>query len=451
MAKTVFVPETTVTSAFLNAINNPVRDDQDLDGHIGYVKNSDMDPSPGSLYPEWLQFRDNLKVTGVTGLTASYNSGNYTNLDGESAAIIAGTVALADNATNYVYINLSGNVVAATLLPVNSIPLAKITTVGGAISGAITDLRPRFKMQPLGRGLFSFGGSGGSGDMNITANTSLGGEIYCRNFTIAAGVTVTVPGGYLKIKASGSLTIDGVVNVSPPIQGGRGWSGDTQLNPVFFLAEPGLGFGGGGGHNAAQSNGYSYLASAYGSGGASGLVMSENVNSIVTSGRGGNGGGAFMTEVAGPIRVTGTINVNGNNGTNGTIGQIGAGGKRIWVSGGAGGSGGLIWLLSRVSVTCTATSTLSVIGGNGGSAATAGTTDKLEGAGGGGGGYVVAQSPNNNLTGAVINLTAGTTGTATGTTGTVSGSAGGSFAGRGGLTNFTAENGQLVLLNAIPL
>lgn len=455
MVKTNFVSGSIVTPDFLNAINNPVFDGQSLDGHYPKITNGDLDTSAGQILPEWQTFRDALKVSASTGLTVSYQGGSIALTDGSVATISPANLSVTDNTTNYVFVNESGTVAASAILPVRCIPLARVITSGGAIS-SVVDLRPRFQVRPRANTVVAFGSGGYEGDLTISSNQSLSGTKYVRNFTLNSGVTLTVS-GFLHIIASGTVTINGTISVTPVIPGGRGFAG---IVPTDFLtvADSGVGYGGGGGHNSSPAPIYSYSFSGSansGSGGASGIGVNKAVDTPgFTTSKGGSGGGVFNVDAAGAISVTGNISCDGGNAAIGVV-TTSTGSSSIVLPGGGGGSGGLIWLKSLVSITVSAAAVLSVKGGNGANGIRLNYSSSSGGGAGGGGGYVVLQSPGTNTSGATIALTGGTGGSVSGTPPGVAGSLGGSYGGQCGVSSDSAGGsgsvGQLVLQSFLPI
>jgi hypothetical protein len=456
MAKTTFVNGTPVNPDFLNSINNPVFDGLDFDGHFAKIKNDDLSEVAGQIKPEWTTFRDTLKVTAYTGLTCSHQGGSVILADSTIATISPANLSVSNNATNYVYVNESGTVAVGSLLPVRCTPLAKVVTSAGSIS-SVVDLRLRFQIQPRVNTIPSFGSGGYEGDLTISSNSSLSGTKYVRNFVLNAGITLTVS-GFLHIIASGTVTINGTINVTPIVPGGRGFGGSPPATSLI-LADSGLGNGGGGGHNSSPAPIYSYSfsgAANTGSGGAAGLgIITNSLGSsqFITS-KGGAGGGVFIADAAGGISVTGAINCNGGNAAIASV-IVAESGAVIVLPGGGGGSGGLIWLKSLVSIAVSAAAVLSVKGGNGANGVRQNFSSGSGGGAGGGGGYVVLQSLNTNTTGATITLTGGTGGTASGTPPGVSASLGGTFGGQCGTATDgnggSGSIGQLILQSFLPI
>ncbi len=435
MTKTTFTSGTVVTSDFLNAINNIAFDNQELDGHHAKISNNDLSDETGQIKPEWIYFRDTLKVSAGVGLTATYTGGAATLPSGAIVAIAPGTIALANNAINFIYINASGVVVSTTSSPLLALLLAKITTVSGVISGSVIDLRPRFIVAPRQEAIRSFGGSGGEGDYTLAGTATFDqGEYYFQNFTIQAGATLTVAGS-AHIYVARTATIAGTINVTAAIGSGAAFDSDVVGN-IGGLS--GAGPGAGSGSGIGQP--YNYVLAKHGSGGGSGFLRANSGSSGGIA-PGGKGGGGLTIEAGGAISVTGTINTKGANGGNGTI-VSGTGSS----SGGGGGSGGLVLLKSLTSVIISPTATINVRGGNGGN----GFGSSARGGGAGAGGQVVLISPSNNATGSTIVLSSGTDGTDTGTG--LGGGTGGGFGGTGGQSgSASATAGQLILRNFIPV
>ena len=448
MSKTTFVARTKVTSAWLNAIQNLSFDGQiELDGHYRKIPNEWLEDAPGSILTEWESFRDTFAITNVAGLTASYTGGAVSLPSGEILTVAPGTVGLANNATNYIYVNRDGVVQASQIIPTISYLIAKIVTLNGNISGSVIDLRGRNRIQPLGQTLKIFGGLGANGAYNLTSGSdTLSGEYWFTSFNVAAGTTLNITGATY-IYCSGDVNIAGNVVVSAPVRGGAGHIG--VLTPQAYPNFSGNGIGGGGGINSSSPATYSYFLSLIGSGGSGSWCNISTTIGIKTP-FGGNGGGAFVVEAAGKITITGTITANGTNGEgfSSVTGMFGynLSGFSGSLTGGGGGSGGLIWLKSLSQIVASPASVLSVRGGDGGTGYPNPAT--IITAGGGGGGYLVCTAPSVNLTGATINLNGGASSVTSGSFGSV---AGGSFAGAGGTAGQPGGNGLLIVRNLVPV
>jgi len=431
MSKSIFAAGQKVTAAWRNAMQSIAFDDLDIDGHYPRLTDDALSLSPGNIRADFRLFADALKVTHASGLTVNIAAGVVTLPNGLAATVAATSRNLPASQVSFLWVDTAGAVQFGADLPVRSVPIARFeaTASGMAVNG-LTDLRSRFTVGPQSRAIRVYGGQATT-DMTIASNTTLGGRIYCRNFTVNAGVTVSVPSGYLEIIASGSVSIAGTINVSPPVAGGSGFSGGALVGN--FFAESGRGIGGGGGHNSTPLPSYNWAASPLGSGGASGFasVTAGGSASNLTLARGGFGGGAFTVDAALAITISGAINCNGSAGV---IGSWTGGAGTIVTAGAGGGSGGLIRLGSLTSVTATAAAMLNVQGGAGGPGTSLNYTPfSAFGGGGGGGGWLVCQAPTVNLTGATVLLNGGAAGANFGTGAGIAGSVGASFGGVGGV------------------
>lgn len=433
MPKTVFGNGTEVSSAWFNAQQNLLFDGLDLDGHQPQLTDSALSNALGNLKPDWTTFKNAFSVTAGTGLSINVVGGIFTNSQDLPIAVASSGLAVSASSLSYVWISDSGVVTTGLSLPVIAFPIAAVTTSPSAIT-QIQDLRPRFKFGPQTRSIAVFGGRS-SVDIVYSANATVDGVVNCRNFTLNAGSTITCATGFLKIVASGIVTINGAINIASPIGGGSSFNGGV-VTPALLLADPGKGFGGGSGHNGLGGKSYPIDASIFGSGGASGLVYAPATstsfgNATFTSSRGGSGGGSIIIEASGSILVAGSIVCNGDSAIAGTI--ISNTNSEVYLTGGGGGSGGSITLRSLTSSIVTAAGFLSARGGNGADARISNNIYLAVAGGGGGGGRVLIASPATNITGATITLTGGVAGSNAGTAGFgLAGSPGGGFGGIGG-------------------
>ncbi|MCC5644811.1 hypothetical protein LC607_18070 [Nostoc sp. CHAB 5824] len=452
MSKTNFVSGTPVSASFLNAINNPIFDGQDFDGHYSKITNSDLSDAAGQIKTEWTTFRDTLLVSAGTGLSVNYTGGAITLEDGTLTVIAPSAITVPASSTSYIFVNTSGAVAVSSTYPTRGLMLASVTTLANTIN-SIVDLRPRFIVRPRFNAISVFGGIGVQGDYTLNSGSaSLNGDYYYRDFTLAAGATINCTTGFLYIKCSGNVTINGSINISAPISGGGRFG--SSFSPQDYPASSGQGIGGATGHGASASPTYNYAQFLAGSGGASGFSRVSGAAFAGFTSQGGNGGGCIIIEAAGTITIGGTIISDGGDAINPGATSIGAP-VIAKLAGGGGGSGGLIFLKSLNSIAVTAAATLSVKGGRGANGYVFGDTSFVYGGGGGGGGYIVLVSPNVNTTGATISLTGGAIGTAAGSnaSGSIGGSNGGSFGGSGGLGGNSPQigsAGQFVVRNFTP-
>jgi hypothetical protein len=242
-------------------------------------------------------------------------------------------------------------------------------------------------------------GSGGSETIasNMTLDNADANAQYV-NFTVNAGVTLTIPSGAV-MRCTGTFTNNGTIVIQSAAAGAQQTGADSAITVNYSPPNPGI-------SQRSASNGEFGDATSTRRGGSGGVGLSEfEARRVLSPGvnAGGGGGGAFfnvgaagggsLTVLAmGAITNTGTITADGDDGA----------GSR---DGGAGG--GVVILASPTSVTNTGTVTAD--GGDGG------PSDHFAGVGGGGGGGIIHYlSPN---------ITAGTESAAGGTAG-VPGAAG---------------------------
>lgn len=141
MAKTIFQHGTPVTPDWLNSINNPVFDGQDLDGHRPPLSDAELDSSPDSVKSRVESLADWLKVQHTSGLRVQWSSGALRLANGAILSIPGNVATLPDNATTYFYVRNGGTTVErGASVPENALQLAIVVTLNGAVT-SITDLR----------------------------------------------------------------------------------------------------------------------------------------------------------------------------------------------------------------------------------------------------------------------------------------------------------------------
>lgn len=255
---------------------------------------------------------------------------------------------------------------------------------------------------------------------SATVNTSLTGSLYCSDFNISPGVTVTVEGG-LFVYCTGNVNIRGTLtaNAGGP-SGGRQFQGSFGSNTQQIITN---GAGMGAGFSRFGGSIYNIAVSPTGSGGANGFVGNNQLSSQnAAPGNGGDGGGSIIIRCLNNIEVRGgIITSDGGSATPPTANNCN-------VSGPGGGSGGTIILDANRDITLDG-AFMSVNGGNGAAGGNGGG-----GGGGGGGGYIITQARYGvlNIIGATSRLAnGGNGGPATGAVLT-GGAGGGANAGAGG-------------------
>lgn len=452
MAKTTFAQGTPVPVAWFNAVTNPTYSQSPQnDGELPAPTNNDLSQAPGQIVPEWTAFRDELKVTQTVGLTVGWTAGTVTLGTGEKQTIAAGNLNLGTtNGDRWIFVNTSGEVIATLDQPIRGLLLAKCTIASNNISGQIEDLRPRYSVTPRPNIISVFGSDGYEGDYTAPAGTStLSGVRRYRNFTVPSNATVNITPGFLKILASGTVNIQGVINISPLVLGGKSFGGGLVAQVIS--ATSGVGLGGAAGHNAPPPIAYSFEISPQSSGGASGLINLSATSANVNGSTGGDGGGTLIIEAAGQITVSGQILASGGNAVAGSVNVVPASGS-LHLPGGGGGSGGLVWLLSAQQILVTAAATISVAGGNGANGVIYNATTPARGGGGGGGGWLAFASPIIQTTGSTLTITGGVAGANSSGTGVgFSGSSGGAFGGNGGGASVSGSIGQIRVNNYLPI
>lgn len=436
MPKTVFVTNSVVLPAFLNAINNPVFvETPDNDGELPLITDDDMSFDPSNIKWQWRTYRDGLNVAASTGLSVTIAPGSALLPNGTVQIYPPQVLVVPDNVTTFIFLNKQGVISSALVAPVMSLLLASVTTSLGAIV-SIIDLRTRFSVTPNQEAVKVIGGSGDEGDLVITSNTTLGaGEYYYSSLTIVAGVTVTIP-SFARIFVSGDVNIAGTIVVTPALLGGA----------TFPTSAPGTLGGAPGGGAGGLGGTYNYAVQNLGSGGAAGFIF--NVTSNFDQGfiaSGGKGGGGLIIESGGLIIITGSISANGDPGS---VGVVTGGSPRI--SGGGGGSGGLLLFKSVRAINATATSVLQANGGAGGNA----LSGDAAGGGGGGGGIIAFLAPVLDVGSAAFQVNPGSQGVGLGNpTNALGGGRGGGFGGFGaeGDPNNSATAGQVIQRTIAPV
>lgn len=243
-----------------------------------------------------------------------------------------------------------------------------------------------------------FGGFGGDGEFNGEFN--LTESVYeFTDFTVPNGSTITVPNGFVKIRCTGSFTIET-----------GGWLQGIPINQY------GIG-------KAYFNNGgrpYNIGASRLGSGGSETVDHTDEAGLTTIRDPGGLGGAGIIVEALGNILIDGTISCNGGNAG---VFTILSGNPTLGGSGG--GSGGSISLGSYSAIVVNGTA--DCIGGNGAN----GYNTNASGGGGGSGGIFTAIAPEINILANAINVSGGLPGTTNGA-GIYQGGAGGGFGNFGG-------------------
>lgn len=314
-------------------------------------------------------------------------------------------------------------------IPADAALAATVYVRAGAseiLSGDISDeyatnVEPPYKPPLLG--------DGSDGDVVKSADETVSGPVYARDYTVEGGVTLSVDGA-LVIFATGTVTIEGTIDATggggsggsadsssaggpgadagiyPTQAGGSGGSGgstdndggaggtgddaphprpevfrtapDDVVTDVLRLATPWAGAGGGGGGfgdaTAGSDNEASGSNGSFPGGGGGGSYDDTTDNGA--GGAGGNGGGLVVV-ICRELAGSGSILADGTDGADG-VGDS----STAPSGGGGGGSGGFIGLVRSRDSSSLSTSVAAGTGGAGGSYDTESAGDGADGAAG---------------------------------------------------------------------
>jgi microcystin-dependent protein len=142
MTRKIFANGDILYAEDVNTIGNPIVDGDDLLGHGAKVVDEYLDDGSDQIKSRFYNFYNRLKVTHNTGLSFSYGGGIVL-VAGTLVSISPGNITVANNATRFIYVDNTGDVVSGSTLPNECFPLAIVTTSGGTISGSIQDLRDK--------------------------------------------------------------------------------------------------------------------------------------------------------------------------------------------------------------------------------------------------------------------------------------------------------------------
>lgn len=423
------------------AFNAPIFDGQtQYLGHRVKIQDNELDDNANSLKGRLGAIENGLRVSVVSGLNVSVASGSIRLPDSATNQSVPTTqVSVLDNATSFVFLDALGTVKVSLNPDAIRIMLARVVASAGAIS-LVEDLRnlAAREVRPIASAIKVFGGSNTTDKVATQNEVFDQGFYYYRNFTVPAGVSISVD-KFARFFCSGNIVIDGTVVVSPISSG----AAPSNTPASYGGGLSGAGIGAGSGSSNSGGYAYSFGAQPYGSGGGLGFSAGTGV---IGYGFGGRGGGGLWLEAAGVIEIRGLVAANGEDGQGGSILSGTAS-----ISGSGAGSGGTCVLSSLRSVTVFPAATILLKGGRGGNAANNISGASAMGGSGGGGGQLVLQSPNNNISGATIDTSGGARGTDIGTTpSNLGGGCGGGNGGQGGWQSAGAI-GKTILRNFVPI
>jgi hypothetical protein len=281
------------------------------------------------------------------------------------------------------------------------------------------------------------GTPGADGQLRIYGDGSAGARVVASdetfddanrqytNFTVASGVTLTIPSGTV-IRCTGTFTNDGTIVVATGSVGGAEAVRDATIDSTY--QPPGEGVAPGAAARGELGPAGSFYFGGFGGTGLTAAQARSILQPGVRAGGGGScgvfsgskGGGGLTVLAAGAIVNNGTLRADGDG-----PGAFGSGG----------GAGGVVVLASRQRL-----ENRGVIGADGGAGGPNGTSDGP--GGGGGGGIVHMLAPVIDDTGSV-SVQGGAAGNLSGTKATglrAGGGAGGSCGGAGGSGGSVGSN-----------
>lgn len=203
MAKSYVTNGTRVTSAFLNAVNNPHLDGSNTDGAGTLIPDSWLSHDPSAIKSNFYNFYQQFQCSAGSGLVVNYLGGVVLLANGSPVTVSVGSLTVANNATSYIYINTSGSVTSSVTFPTDgSHPLAIAVASSGSIT-SVTDIRPRTAaritptpsaLTTLGRPYFRLSrntvSSSQTGNVNAIFTTT---ELDSDNIVTLGTSTITVP------------------------------------------------------------------------------------------------------------------------------------------------------------------------------------------------------------------------------------------------------------------
>jgi microcystin-dependent protein len=147
MPKTNFVPNTVVTAAILNAINNPVFVANPANyGELPLIQDASLDNSAGSLLSRSNEFLNAFLATTPGGLLVTISAGTIILADGTAVPKTAAQLNVPANATRIIWVDPFGVFQVGANNPNDgSVLLARVTSDATSVTNII-DLRPRFKI-----------------------------------------------------------------------------------------------------------------------------------------------------------------------------------------------------------------------------------------------------------------------------------------------------------------
>jgi microcystin-dependent protein len=163
-----------------NASLYPILDGQvEIPGHGLKVVNDWLDDGSDQIKSQFYGFYNRVKLTIGTGLAINYSGAPILKSDGTLITLSPGQIFLPNNTATFVYINSTGQVAQANVLPKECIPLGLVVTSSGAIT-QLTDLRNQVIEQVKPISLPAATSPFSPGDLKQTFRTQLeSGFLWC--------------------------------------------------------------------------------------------------------------------------------------------------------------------------------------------------------------------------------------------------------------------------------
>lgn len=157
-------------------------------GSIPPLLDTQLSSAAGNIKDNFYTWFRRCELTVGTGLLLNYSAFGVMLTNGTVVAKSAGSVAAVNNATRFVYIDSSGNVVVGESLPLVGVPLAMVTATSGEVS-ALVDIRYQEveQVRPINNPPDSSPLS--VGDLKFTARTNLeAGWLECNGASLSTAL-----------------------------------------------------------------------------------------------------------------------------------------------------------------------------------------------------------------------------------------------------------------------
>ena len=143
------IPTPDEFNAFIRPRFDRDPNEDEYPGHLQRLLDGSLSNEAGNIKPDFRSFENALRVTAGSGLNILFSGGTIELLNNTKINVVAGSLALPNNATVWVYVGDNGVVSYSFGYPNNVIVMAKVTTFANAVT-TIDDYRDRkiFKILP---------------------------------------------------------------------------------------------------------------------------------------------------------------------------------------------------------------------------------------------------------------------------------------------------------------